>query len=112
MNTSSTFISEYAKSSENICLYSTISMILIFLFVVSPLNQFLMTSFIGKLLVLVFLVYILFYNVTLTNKFSTKLQIQLANGDWSPIKTNIICSYIFSFCIFILVLSIVRTLFR
>ena len=111
MSDYSAFISEYAKSSENICIYSTISIILIFLFIVSPLNQFLMTSFIGKLLIVVFLASILVHNITLTNNFSKKLNMSFTTDMWSPIKINITCSYIFSFFIFILLLSIIRCIF-
>ena len=63
-------VSEYIKSSQNICMYSTVSIVLILLFIISPINKFFLTSLFGKTMILVLLAYTLYYNVTLTNKFS------------------------------------------
>ena len=108
---SSILVTEYAKSSEHICLCSTISICLILIFIFSPLNTFLMTSRIAKLIILMILIYTLFYNIKFTNIFSNKINVSLANGQWNPIKTNIMCSYIFSFFLFILILSVIRSIF-
>jgi hypothetical protein len=105
-------IIEYVKSSENICFYSIISILLIFFFMISPINKFIMTSFIGKLSILTLLGYILYYNIILTNKLSNQLNISLLNGKWNMIKTNLTCSYIFSLFLFLLFLSVVRCLFK
>ncbi len=110
MNNSS-LVSKYAKSNEHICLCSTISICLILIFIFSPLNRFFMTSLIAKITILIILIYTLFYNIKFTNIFSNKINISLANGQWNPIKTNIICSYIFSFFLFILIISVIRSLF-
>ena len=107
----STLVNGYAKSSEHICLCSTISMCLILIFIFSPLNTFLMTSRIAKLIILMILIYTLFYNIKFTNIFSNKINVSLANGQWNQIKTNIMCSYIFSFFLFILILSVIRSIF-
>ena len=105
-------IIEYVKSSENICFYSIISIVLIFFFMISPINKFIMTSFIGKISILVLLGYILYYNIFLTNKLSNQLNISLIDGQWNIIKTNLICSYVFSLFLFLLVLSVIRCLFK
>ena len=109
---SSILVTEYAKSSEHICLCSTISICLILIFIFTPLNNFLMTSRIAKLTISLLLIYTLFNNIKFTNKFSNKINISLANGQWSPVKTNIMCSYVFSGFLFILILSVVRSFFR
>jgi NADH:ubiquinone oxidoreductase subunit 6 (subunit J) len=102
---------EYVKSSQNICLYSIISILLIFFFMISPINKLLMTSFLGKISILILLGYIIFYNIILTNKLSNKMNISLINGKWNTVKTNLTCSYIFSLCLFILFISVLRCLF-
>jgi hypothetical protein len=104
-------VDEYIKSSESICMYSTLSMVLILLFIVSPINKFFLTSLFGKTIILSLLGYTLYYNTTLTNKFSNQLNIYLLDGTWNPVKTNITCSYLFSFFLFVLFLSVIRTLF-
>jgi len=99
-------ITQYAKSTQNVCIYTTISIILILLFIVSPLNRYFMTSLIGKIAILLLLGYTLYYNITLTNKLSSQYHVYLVDGTWSSMKTNVICSYIFSVCLFILIISI------
>ena len=104
-------ITEYVKSSQNICLSSIISIILIFLFMISPLNKFLMTSFLGKISILILLGFTLFYNIKLTNKLSNQMNVTLLNGQWNYIKTNLTCSYIFSVLLLFLFLSVLRCIF-
>jgi hypothetical protein len=109
---SSNIITEYAKSSEHICICSTISICLILLFIFSPLNNFLMTSNLAKITILILLIYTLFYNIKFTNNFSNKINISLASGEWNQIKSNLMCSYVFSVVLFVLILSVIRTFFR
>jgi hypothetical protein len=100
-------IKQYAKSNQHICLCTTTSIVLIFLFVISPLNKFFMTSVFGKIAILFLLGYTLYYNIYLTNKLSTQYNIHLLNGSWDQIKTNVSCSHVFSLFLIILILSIV-----
>jgi len=101
----------YVKSSQYVCFYSILSMILIFLFMISPLKKFIMTSFFGKLSILSLLGYTLYYNLILTNKLYNQMNIVLMDGTWSTIKTNITCSYLFSFFLVILFLSVLKCFF-
>lgn len=106
----SNIINEYSKSNQHICICSTVSIILILLFMISPLNNWFMTSMFGKIIILIILGYTLFYNIKLTNKFSNELGVYLASGSWSPVKTNIACSYIFSTFLFFLILIVIQSL--
>jgi hypothetical protein len=108
----SNIINEYSKSNQHICLCSTVSIVLILLFIISPLNKWVMTSMFGKLLILIILGYTTFYNIKLTNKLSNQTGVYLVNGSWSPIKINIICSSIFSLFLFILILIVIQSLFK
>jgi hypothetical protein len=109
---SSTIITKYAKSSEHICLCSTISICLILIFIFSPINKFIMASTIGKLIILILLAYTMFNNIQFTNTFSRDISMYLANGQSSHVNTNIICSYVFSLFLFVLILSVLRSFFR
>lgn len=104
-------IQTYVKSSQHICICSTLSIVLILLFMISPLNQFFMTSIFGKTMILLLLGYTLFYNIQLTNKLSKEMNVYLLDNSWSPVKPNIICSWIFSLFLVVLILSILRMLF-
>lgn len=105
-------IAEYMKSSQHICMSSSISILLILIFIVSPLNKYFMTSLFGKLIILILLGYTLFFNVKLTTKFSKQFNTSVMSGSWTPIKTNLICSHIFSGFLFVLFLSVLRCLFK
>jgi hypothetical protein len=102
---------EYAKTTKNICMITSISIFLILIFILSPLKNFFMTSIIGKISILSLLGYILYINISKTSMFSKQFGVDLVKGYWSPIKTNILCSYIFNIFIFILFFSVVRTFF-
>ena len=105
-------IRNYVKSNQHICMCSTVSIVLIFLFMISPLNKFFMTSIFGKTMILVLLGYTLYYNIQLTNKLSKETNVYLMDSLWNPIKPNIICSWIFSLFLFVLILSVARSFMR
>jgi len=110
--TASLTIVEYAKSTQNVCLCLSISALLIMLFIMSPLNTFVLSSIFGKIIILTLLGYTIFYNVTKTNKFANNYNVDISLDDWNPIKINIMCSYIFSGFLFILMITVFKNLFR
>jgi hypothetical protein len=112
MNSSSSMIIEYAKSTQNVCLCLSISAFLIMLFIMSPLNSFILSSFFGKIIILILLGYTIFYNITKTLKFSNDFSINIFSGDWNPVIMNVMCSYVFSGFLMILLLTVLQKLFR
>jgi len=111
--TSSLMIVEFSKSTENVCMCLGISVLFIIIFMMTPLNSFILSSIFGKVIILTLLGYTLYYNTEQTNKFAQKSNINILNNNesWSPIKTNIMCSYIFSFFVLVLILSVIRKIF-
>jgi hypothetical protein len=112
MNSSSSMIVEYAKSTQNVCLCLSISIFLIMLFIMSPLNTFILSSFFGKIIILILLGYTIFYNITKTLKFSNDFSINVFSGDWNPVIMNILCSYVFSGFLMVILLTVLQKLFR
>lgn len=108
---SSSIIIEYAKSTQNVCLCISISAFLILLFIMTPLNSFLLSSIFGKVIILTLLGYTIFYNVTKTNKFAKNFNVDLTAGGWNPVKTNIASSYIFTGFLLVLMLAVLQQLF-
>jgi hypothetical protein len=101
---SSHSIIEFSKSTEYSCLYVGASVILIMAFILYPLN-----SIIGNLLILGFLGYTMYYNLRHTNKFAKELDINIFNiSIWDPLKTNVLCNYLFSLSLLVLMASIMR----
>ena len=111
MTSSSTMVVEFAKSTQNVCMCLGISIVFIILFIMTPLNSFLLSSIFGKVIILTLLGYTLYYNVIQTNKFSNNFNISLTDGNWDVLKTNIVCSYVFSAFLLVLMLSVIRKIF-
>jgi hypothetical protein len=105
---SSTMVVEYAKSTQNVCMCLGISIFLIILFMMTPLNSFILSSIFGKVVIIALLGYTLYYNISQTNKFSKNFNISLTTGNWDELKTNITCSYVFSLFLLVLLLSVLR----
>ena len=110
-SSSSSMIIEYAKSTQNVCICLAISLFLIIVFIMTPLNTFILSSIFGKIIILTLLGYTIYYNTMVTNKFTNDFKISLTSGDWDVLKTNILCSYVFSAFLIILMLSVIRQIF-
>jgi hypothetical protein len=108
---SSSIIIEYAKSTQNVCLCISISVFLIILFIMTPLNSFLISSIFGKVIILALLGYTVYYNVTKTNLFAKNFNIDLSTGGWDPVKMNILSSYVFTGFLVVLMFTILQQLF-
>jgi TRAP-type uncharacterized transport system fused permease subunit len=89
----------------------SISAFLIILFMMTPLNSFVLSSIIGKLIILILLGYTIYYNITKTNKFANSFNVDMMTDSWDPVKTNIACSYLFSGFLLILMLTVLQKLF-
>ena len=107
----SILIVQYAKATQNVCMCLSISIFLIILFILSPLNKFLLTSIFGKVIILLLLGFTIFYNVTQTNKFSKDFNVSISSGNWDTIKTNVVYSYVFSIFLLILFVTVLKSLF-
>ena len=106
----SAIIVEYAKSTQDVCMCLSLSIFLIVLFILSPLNKFLLTSIFGKVIIILLLGFTIFYNIKQTNKFSQDFNVSLVSGDWSTIKTNVAYSYIFTVFLLILMVTVLKVL--
>lgn len=113
INNFSSLIIEFSKSTQNVCMSLAVSVIFIILFMMTPLNTFLLSSILGKFIILILLGYTLYYNIQQTNKFVNNFDLTIFNdnSNWNPLKTNVLCSYVFSFFLLVLILSIIRKIF-
>jgi len=104
-------IIEFSKSTQNVCMCLGLSVILIVLFIITPLNTFMLSSIFGKVIIMTLLGYTLYYNTQQTNKFVKNFNINIWNDNWGPLKTNVLCSYIFSVFLLGLIISVIRHIF-
>jgi len=109
-NYPSSNVSNYVKNSKNISLFVVLSIFFIFIFILSPLNNT-RIAFVGKLCILVFLGYAFYTNSYITFHFSKDSNILFTQGQWNNQKTNIVCSYVFSLFILLLLFRVVGSFF-
>jgi len=104
-------IVEFAKTTQNVCLSIGITILLIIIFMMTPLNNFLLSSILAKIVILILLGYTIYYNIKQTQRFSNQFNISVSSSDngRNIVKTNVLCSYIFSVFLVILFLSVLRT---
>jgi hypothetical protein len=80
----------------------------------TPLSKFLLVSTVGKITAVLILSYAFIINTLSAYDVSKKLDVSLfsdsnfASNETSNIRTNIICSYIFSMFILLLILMIAK----
>ena len=101
----------FTDETKKVCLCSATSIILIVLFIISPLSNFLTTSLLMKIVTLV----ILGYTIYLNNKQTQLLReaSSLINSEKlkSQLNLNVICSYVFTVFIGLLVIFVIKSFF-
>ena len=97
--------------TKKVCLCSFVSIVLIVLFIISPLNSFLMTSSLMKILILIILGYTIYLNSHQTNILGLSKNSYQTPEIQSQLSTNIICSYIFTLFLGILFIFVIKSFF-
>jgi hypothetical protein len=99
----------FTDSTKKICTCSAISIILIILFIISPLSNFFITSTIMKIVVLIILAYTIHLNIIQTNYLKNATNVANTDIVLSQLNTNIICSYIFTLFLGLLGIFVVKS---
>jgi hypothetical protein len=97
--------------TKKVCLCAFVSIVLIVIFIISPLSSFLITSSIMKIIILIILGYTIYLNNHQTNILSLSKNSSQTPEIQSQISTNIICSYIFTLFLGILLVFVVKSFF-
>ena len=101
----------FTDETKKVCTCSAISIFIIILFVISPLSNFFKTSVFMKLIALILMGYTLFLN---NNQTSLLRSAYLSTNTLevnSQLNVNIICSYVFSIFIGLLIIFVVKSFF-
>lgn len=89
----------FTEDTKNICMCTATSIVIIILFIISPLSNFFKTSFFMKSIAIILMVYILMLNYTQTNILRGASAVSESESIRSQLDTNIMCSYVFTFFI-------------
>jgi hypothetical protein len=98
-------------NTKNICFYCFISIFLSLLFIVSPLSHFLKISLFMKIIIIIILSYTFYLNILQTNQLKLSNNIPLSQEVTHQLNINIICSYIFTFFIGLLIIFVIKSFF-
>ena len=101
----------FTDETKKACTCSAIAIFIIILFVISPLSNFFKTSVFMKLIALILMGYTLFLN---NNQTSLLRSAYLSTNTLevnSQLNVNIICSYVFSIFIGLLIIFVVKSFF-
>ena len=99
----------FTDSTKKICTCSAISIFLIILFIISPLSNFVMTSMIIKIIILIILAYTIYLNIIQTNYLRTATNVVKSENVMSQLNTNILCSYIFTLFLGLMGIFVIRS---
>ena len=97
--------------TKKVCLCSFVSIVLITLFIISPLSSFVITSTFMKIIVLIILGYTIYLNNHQTNILSLSKKSSNTPEIQSQLSTNIICSYVFTLFLGILLIFVIKSFF-
>ena len=101
----------FTDDTKKVCLCSDTSIILILLFIISPLSNFLTTSLLMKIVTLVILVYTIYLNNKQTELLREASSLINSEKLKSQLNLNIICSYVFTIFIGLLVIFVIKSFF-
>jgi hypothetical protein len=99
----------FTDSTKNMCLCSAISIFIIVLFIISPLCYFVKTSMFMKLFALVLLAYTIYLNYKQMKGLREAANIAKSEQLKSQLTMNLICSYVFTFFIGLLIIFLIKS---
>ena len=97
--------------TKKVCLCCFVTIILIVLFIISPLSSFVITSCFMKIVILIILGYTIYLNNHQTNILNLSKNSSQSFEIQSQVSTNIMCSYIFTLFLGILFIFVIKSFF-
>jgi len=112
MDSSSPFnLTIFTDITKKICMCSALSIFLILLFIISPLSNYFKTSMFMKTVALILFIYIIYLNNQQTNLLHSASMSSNSEEVKSQLNMNIICSYVFTIFIGLLVIFVIKSFF-
>jgi hypothetical protein len=109
MDNSTFNLNVFTHITKQICMCTFISILLIILFIISPLSNLIKTSIFMKLIILALIIYTIYLNMLQT---STLKNVNVKDNSpiiKSQLNINIICSYIFTLFLGLLGIFVIKS---
>jgi hypothetical protein len=100
----------FTEDTKSICMCTAISIVIIILFIVSPLSNLFKTSLLMKIIAIVIMIYVLMLNYKQTDLLRNASSSAESENIKSQLNTNIMCSYVFSFFIGLLTIFTLKSI--
>ena len=104
-------LTTFTDTTKKVCTCSAVSIFLIVIFIISPLSNFFLTSIFMKTITLILLGYTIYLNNEQTNYLRDASQQNQTNEISSQLNINIICSYVFTLFIGLLIIFVTKSFF-
>ena len=101
----------FTDITKNVCACSAVSISIIVLFIISPLSNFFKTSLFMKIIALIILCYTIYLNMQQTNLLRSASSSVNSEKIKSQLNMNIICSYVFTVFIGLLIIFVIKSFF-
>jgi hypothetical protein len=101
----------FTDDTKKICTCSAISIFLIIAFIISPLSNFIIASAFMKIVILIILSYTIYLNNKQTNLLKLATTTISSEQLKSQLNINIVCSYVFTLFIGLLIIFIIKSFF-
>jgi hypothetical protein len=110
MNSTEHFnLTTFTDTTKRVCTCSAISIVLIILFIISPLSSFFFTSLFMKIIIIIILSYTLYLNFQQTNYLRNASELKISKEVANQLNINIMCSYLFSLFIGLLIIFVIKS---
>jgi hypothetical protein len=110
MNSNEHFsLTTFTDTTKKVCTCSAFSIFLIVLFIISPLSSFFLTSIFMRIIIILLLVYTIYLNSQQTSYLRNATQLKLTNEISTQLNINIICSYVFTLFIGLLIIFVLKS---
>lgn len=104
-------LTTFTDTTKKVCIFSALSIFLIVLFIISPLSYLFLTSVVMKFIILLTLIYTIYLNNQQTNLLNNANNIIQSKEVNSQLNINIICSYVFTLFIGLLIIFVIKSFF-
>ena len=101
----------FSNTTKKACICSALSIFLILLFILSPLSHLFTMSLIMKVVCVFLLAYTVYLNYIQTTYLKNAYKLELTDPIRSQMYVNIICSYVFTLFMILLIIYVLKSFF-
>jgi len=102
-------LQSFTSGTRQICVCSVLSILIIVLFILSPLSQMIKVSIFMKIIVFILLGYTVYLNISQSIYLQNANQYVKSQNTKDQLKLNIICSYTYSVFLLILLFFVFKS---